>query len=195
MKKIIFLLASLYCTQIGFSQTSDLDKYNHERERMNKRQIKVLGIYAAGSMLYSGIATSKSTGSNKYFHQMNVIWNGINATIVGLSLLAPREKTLSYSNSLRKQSGAEKIFLFNAGLDLAYIAGGAYVRERSFNNLKNSTQNKGYGESIMLQGGVLLIMDAVMFVLHNKHGKILNKMGEKVTLAATGNGLGLVVKL
>jgi hypothetical protein len=195
MKKIVLLLASVYCTQIGFCQTSDLDKYNQERERMNKRQIKVLGIYAAGSMLYSGIATSKSSGSNKYFHQMNVIWNGINVAIVGLSLLAPREKPLSYANSLRKQSGAEKIFLFNAGLDLAYIAGGAYVRERSFNNLKNSTQNKGYGESIMLQGGVLLVMDAVMFVLHNKHGKILNKMGEKVTIAATGNGLGLVVKL
>ncbi len=195
MKKYILILAGLYVSQMGYSQMTALDKFNRERENINRKELKVLGIYAAGSMIYSGAALSGSSGSNKYFHKMNVIWNGINLGLAGLSLLAPREKPQSYMNSMRKQAGAEKLFAFNAGLDLAYILGGAYTRERSFSSTDNADKMKGYGESIMLQGGVLLILDAVMFAVHNKHGKILNKMGEKLTVGATSNGIGLVVKL
>lgn len=47
----------------------------------------------------------------------------------------------------------------------------------------------------MLQGGVLLLFDGIMYALHSKHGKVLNKMGENITFTSTGNGIGLVVKL
>jgi hypothetical protein len=54
---------------------------------------------------------------------------------------------------------------------------------------------KGYGESVMLQGGVLLLFDGIMYSIHNNHGKKLNKMAEKLILTTTDFGVGLVLKL
>jgi hypothetical protein len=54
---------------------------------------------------------------------------------------------------------------------------------------------KGYGQSVMLQGGVLLLFDGVMYAIHQRHGKKLDQLLQKVQLAAIGNGIGVVVKL
>ena len=69
------------------------------------------------------------------------------------------------------------------------------LKERSKTTIKNPAKLKGYGESVMLQGGVLLLFDGIMYAIHNKHGKLLNKMGENIKLSATGHGIGLIVKL
>ena len=127
---------------------------------------------------------------------MNAIWNGVTFAFVGIGYLtAKKEGTLSYAETLKKQGQIEKLFLFNAGLDLAYIGGGLYMKEHSKNITKNAAKTKGYGESVLLQGGVLLLFDGIMYSIHNCHGKQLNKIAEKVQLTSTGNGIGLVVKL
>jgi hypothetical protein len=53
-------------------------------------------------------------------------------------------------------------------LDLGYIGGGLYLRERGMNsaNSKTSAQLRGYGTSIVIQGGFLLLMDGVMILIH-----------------------------
>ena len=195
-KKIILSWASICFATLIFAQQSLLTSYNREREKISKNGIKVLAGYSAANIIYGSIASSQTTGSNKYFHEMNAIWNGITLGITGIGFLtAKKEGELSYSASLKKQSDIEKLFLFNAGLDVAYIAGGAYLKERSKTTNKNPEKLKGYGESVMLQGGVLLLFDGIMYALHNKHGRLLNKMAENIKLASTGNGIGLVVKL
>ena len=196
MKKLIATVCICILSVTGFAQQTNLTGFNKERERLSRTGIKGLAIYSAANIIYGSIASSQTTGSNKYFHEMNAIWNGITLGITGIGFLtANKESTLSYGESLKKQQHIEKLFLFNAGLDVAYIAGGAYLKERAKTTIKNPLRLKGYGESIMLQGVVLLLFDGIMYTIHNRHGILLNKMGENIKLASTPNGIGFIVKL
>ena len=196
MKKQIATACICILSVTALSQQTQLMAFNKEREHISRTGIKVLAGYSAANIIYGSIAAGQATGSNKYFHEMNAIWNGITLGITGIGFLtAKKEGTLTYSESLTKQQNIEKLFLFNAGLDVAYIAGGAYLKERAKTTIKNPLRLKGYGESVMLQGGVLLLFDGIMYAIHNKHGKALAKMGEKLQLGATANGIGFTVKL
>lgn len=196
MIKIIFCTILIIFALSVFGQQTSLDQFNIERQNISKNGVKGLVIYSASNIIYSAIAASNSTGSQKYFYKMNTIWSGITVGLVGIGIVtAKKEGSLSFAESLKKQSTIEKVFLFNAGLDVAYIAGGAYLKERSKSSAGNADRRKGYGESIMLQGGVLLLFDGIMYFLHSKHGKTLNKMAEKIRFSSNENGIGLVVKL
>ena len=156
----------------------------------------VLGSWSAANLIYSGASAGPAEGSNKYFHQMNMIWGGINITLATIGYLSAKNQDgVGFAKSLQKQSNLEKTFLFNAGLDLAYVAGGFYLKEKSYNDLKNKDRYKGYGNSIVLQGSALLLFDGVMYLLHQRHGKKLNTLSEKIQLTTTANGIGCVVKL
>ncbi len=196
MKKLLASASICILSLTAFAQQTNLNAFNKEREKISKTGLKILASFSAANIIYGSIAAGQATGSNKYFHEMNAIWNGITLGITGIGFLtAKKEGELNYSASLKKQSDIEKLFLFNAGLDIAYIAGGAYLKERSKTTSKNPERLKGYGQSVMLQGGVLLLFDGIMYALHNKHYKLLNKMGENLKLSTTGNGIGLLVKL
>ncbi len=79
----------------------------------------------------------------------------------------------------------------NSGLDVAYIAGGLYLHEKAKSSSQNHDKYKGYGQSIMVQGGALLVFDAVMYAMHIQHGKAMYKLIEKIQPAE--NGLGVVL--
>ncbi|MEP7163434.1 MAG: hypothetical protein ABI741_02010 [Ferruginibacter sp.] len=198
MRKLI-LLTVAFSTSHAFSQAQpDLNTFNRQRIRITKNAMIALGSWSAANLIYSGIATGQTTGTTRYFHQMNVMWGGINLGLAALSYIGLKNKDgLSLVQSLKQQAGIEKTYMLNAGLDVAYIASGLYLKERSKSNIKISNQQKlkGYGESIILQGAALLLLDGVMFTVHNIHGKKLYKMIDKVQLAVTGNGVSMVVKL
>ena len=178
------------------AQQTSLNEFNAQRQQIDKKAITVLASYSAANIVYGSIAASQTSGSNKYFHQMNAIWNGVTLGIVAIGhFTAKKEGVLGLAASLNKQQSVEKLFLFNTALDLAYVAGGAYMYERSKNTTNKPERLKGYGQSVMLQGGVLLLFDGVMYAIHQKHGKKLDAILQKVQLASTGNGIGLVVKL
>ena len=127
---------------------------------------------------------------------MNAVWNGVTAGIVAIGLLSnKKEGSLTLSESLKKQHSTEKLFLLNAGLDVAYIAGGAYLKEKGKTADKNRDRFKGYGNSVMLQGGALLLFDGILYAIHQKHGKRLENFTNKIQLMAGGNQIGLVVHL
>lgn len=76
---------------------------------------------------------------------------------------------------LKHQSRTEKTYLINTGLDVLYVGAGLWMNKSS-DNQKNPDKFKGYGNSIMLQGGFLLLYDAINYAIHRKHGKLLDKM-------------------
>ena len=196
MKKIILVLFIALQSKPTISQTNPLDNFNVKKNQTSKTGFIILGSWAAANMIYGGIATSGAQGSNKYFNQMNIMWGGVNLGLAVMGYLgAKRETGLSYERTLKKQVNLEKTFLFNAGLDLTYIASGLYLKERSKNVIKNSAKFKGYGESVIFQGGGLLLFDAIMYTLHTRHGKQLYKLAQKVQLTATPGGIGMLVKL
>ena len=129
--------------------------------------------------------------SNKAFHQMNVFWNTVN---LGLAIpgyiKAKKGKTkLSILETIEEQRKTESIFLINAGMDLAYISSGILLRNRQEQNMDKKNQFIGFGNSIILQGGFLLVFDRIAFAMHRKQAKQnLNPLLKKIEPSAQGIG-------
>lgn len=196
MKQLILTFFVTLITLHSFCQTSTLDTYNAGKNKIDKTGFTVLAGWGAANIIYGSIAASGANGSNKYFNQMNAIWGATNLGLAAFSYFGiKREVGSSFAITLKEQIKLQKIFLFNAGLDLAYIATGLFLNERSKNVVKDSDKFKGYGESVLMQGGGLLIFDVVMYTLHNRHGKQLYKLAEKIQLTVAPGRVGMLVKL
>jgi hypothetical protein len=191
MKKICssFVFLAFACN--AFAQNPSLLSFEKKHAAINKTGMMVLGSYAAANIAVSAVALKGNKNEAHYFNQMNIIWNGFNLGLAGLGYLgASRKKpgNSSLNDILKQQHKTEKIFLFNAGLDVAYIAGGAYLKEIG-NNKTDPSRLTGYGNAVMVNGGFLFLFDIVMYALHNKHGKQLNNFIEKLQVTGTGNGI------
>jgi hypothetical protein len=83
--------------------------------------------------------------------------------------------------------------LLNAGLDVAYIATGFYLKERSKNS-SSSERLRGYGNSLLLQGGFLLMFDVALYFIHQNNAD-LNLYPHLESLLVGGIGIGITLKL
>ena len=196
MKQIITLLLSSIIIQGCDCQSVDLNEYNKKRVKITKLSMTALAGWGVTNLIYSGVSIGSAKRSDKYFYRMNLIWGSVNLSLGILgSYLAKNKDGLSYYESLKKQSTVEKIFLFNAGLDVAYVVGGFYIKEKLNNNIVNAEKNKGHGESLILQGSALFFFDGILFLIHQGNGKQLYKFADKIQIGSTGNGVGFLVKL
>ncbi len=193
MHKIIVLTAFISCYFSAFSQKTDLTKFEKERVRIQKNAMVVLAGWSAANIVVSGIATDTRNKEMRYFHQMNVMWGGINLAIAGLGYWGASKEKINdpiLTSVLKHQNKTEKTFLLNAGLDVVYVGAGLLMNKTS-DNQKVPERFKGYGNSIMLQGGFLLVFDAINYAIHRKHGKQLKGMVEKTTLSGSPGSLSL----
>jgi hypothetical protein len=103
----------------------------------------------------------------------------------------------SLSDNERAQLSIEKTYVLNFGLDLVYITGGFYLRERGNTETRPDSrdQYKGYGTSVILQGGFLLLMDGVMIALHHRNSNRLNDHLRRLELVSGADGLGVAYSL
>lgn len=174
-KNLNYLFLLIFFPLFVGAQSFNTDEFNAKRYKINETGMKVLGAWAIGNLAYSGVAVFNNTGQNKAFHQMNIGWGAINLALAGVGYLGTRDAAtnLSVIESLKQLESTKRIFLFNAGLDIGYMATGAYMLERSKNtsNQKRSDQLAGFGKSIMVQGGFLFAFDLVMYFVHQNHGK------------------------
>ena len=193
MQKItLFILATAFSLSC-FSQKTDLVKFEKERVRITKNSMAALAGWSVVNIVGSGFATNTRNREMRYFHQMNVMWGGINLAIAGLGYYgAGREKTNNavLANVLKHQNRIEKTYLINLGLDVVYVGAGLLMNKTS-DNQKNPVKFEGYGNSIMVQGGFLLLYDAIVYSIHHKHGKLLKGMNDKVSLNAGPGAVSL----
>lgn len=176
--------------------TSIPDSVAIRRNILNKTNMTILLAWSGANIVQGSISAGNLQGSAHYFHQMNAYFNIINIAIAGYGLYEVRKhmnKKLSLYQNLRQQQKVESLLLLNSGLDLAYITTGMYLRERGTNHLNDQT--KGYGGSLMLQGGFLLAFDIIQYIQHRQNGQLLNKYLGNLQLATTPNGVGLVLPL
>ena len=147
-----------------------------ERSRLDRGGMGVLGGWAVGNLLVSGIATGRTEGSAHYFHQMNIGWGAVNLALAGAGYLGARREArqpaAGRADNVRAQLRTENLYLFNAGLDVAYLAVGAYLLEKSRNPTASGSPDRwrGYGQSLLLQGGFLLLFDGLQYSRHHRHG-------------------------
>ena len=190
---ILLLVAISTINSIKAQTQEELNTFNKERLNLQKKAMAVLGIWSIGNIATGIIGYQNTDGSVAELHKMNAIWNGINLALAVPGYIgASRGKyELSLRKTYKEQTGAEKTFLFNAGLDAAYIMGGLYLTEKSKNETSLTKHNRdlGYGNSIMFQGGFLMLLDATMYVVHVSHGnkKLANYL-DKIVLGANTVG-------
>lgn len=170
------------------------------RNRLDQRGLTVLGGWAVGNLMASGIATGQTDGAAHYFHQMNIGWGAINLALAGTGYLsarrAARPPVPDRAGNVRAQLRTENLYLFNAGLDVAYLATGLYLLEKSRNPTAPGSPDRwrGYGQSLLLQGGFLLLFDGLQFGAHHRHGaQALYPLLSRVTVGP--GALALVMPL
>lgn len=190
MKQFIFIF-TLWSSV--FSNAQSLEQFNKERIQIDKRLMVGLGSWATTNIVVSGIGwASVSTGEALYFHQMNVMWNTLNIglAIPGYVKAKKANAALTFAESILTQHKTEKLFLINTGLDIGYISGGLLLRSAAKTNTTKQDQFKGYGTSLLLQGGFLFVFDLTASMIHNRHSKkSLDKLLNSVEMSSTGLGL------
>lgn len=171
----IILLAIILYSSAAFAQEFSTIEFNKAKTKVNQKGMLVLGSWGAANVIGSGIGAFSTEGETQAFHQMNVGWGIINTGIATLSLAGNKNaKTdLSQVETIKQLEATKRLFLFNAALDVAYMATGAYMIEKakSIDDTKRSDQLSGFGKSFILQGAGLMIFDAVMYSIHTKNGK------------------------
>jgi hypothetical protein len=180
----LFLINTIFI----YAQNIDLQTFNTKRIKDSKTDMMILGGWALGNMAVSGILLANTEGGvSKGYHQMNIGWNAVNLTIAGFGYLAAMKSnpaTFDLFGSIDEHYKLQKIFLFNAGLDVGYMAAGAYVLERSKSTLKNPDQIKGFGQAIIVNGAFLFVFDLANYFIQSGQN-------DKIKLLLTGNGMGL----
>jgi len=196
MKKINTLLIILLFSFSAGAQQNFNDSIAYSRNRTTEKAMIVLGSWAALNIGSGFIIAGQTQGEAKYFWQMNAYWNLINGGLAVMGYINARKamsRKYDLADNEKAQLAIEKLYVFNFGLDLAYIAGGFFLREKGMNesNTKSQDQLKGYGSSIAVQGGFLLLMDGVMIMLHHKNSIRLNNKLKNLETGIGPGGLGL----
>ena len=155
------------------------------------------GMYVLGSWAVANIAgglalRSTTTGTERYFHEMNAGWNSINLILAAGGLLAKRKEFADYQTLSNKMIATEKTFLFNAALDIAYMTAGLWMLDASAYRQNDQDRLRGYGQSLLLQGGFLFVFDLIM---HQQTAKQRKDLNTKNTLSVMPLGTGLSISL
>ena len=168
-----------------FAQDKNLDQFNYNRNQINQYAMITLGSWAVGNMAVNGALYRSGEKDRRFFYQMNIAWNAVNLAIAGFGLygaLNP-DASLTLFESIQQQSTIEKILLFNAGLDVGYIMTGVYLKEKAKNSLKHGDRLKGYGNSLVLQGGFLFLFDVAVYFIQAGNHELMKKLLEHVSIA------------
>lgn len=189
MKLITLPIALIFFVTLGRAQPTFNDSIATARNQLIKRSMLTLGSWAVVN-IGTGFAIAPGTqGQTQYFWRMNGYFNLVNLGLAAMgyfNAVKAANKTYSLADNIRQQAAIEKIYLFNMGLDLAYIGVGAYLDERGnaidIRTVKSRDQLKGYGTSVIAQGGFLLLMDGVVFLLHHHNTSRLYRKLEQLNL-------------
>ena len=187
-----FLLILLIIPSFCFSQT--LTEFNVKRLKTDQRLMIGLGSWATVNFVAGGIGWATAPNEEmKSFHQMNVLWNTVNIALAIPGYIKAKRggnPYIPFFESISAQQKTEKIFLINSGLDIGYISGGLLLRSAAKTNLEKRDQFNGFGNSLMIQGGFLLLFDMTAYFIHNQNRKnSLNPLIQKLQLSDTGLGI------
>lgn len=195
MPRTILCLISLLSALGALGQTiqkPELLQFNKERKQIGSTSMAVLGGYALGNMAIGIPNAIQLSGKEKYFNEMNCYWNVVNLGIAVGGYMGNQRKdiqNLDEEQTWKEQSKTLKIYGLNAGLDLLYIGSGVALMEFSGKAPKAEQRLLGYGESLIVQGGFLLLYDSAMLLIHGIHGKNFKKKAGGLSFSNQGVGL------
>ena len=186
LKSALILIFFLVSIPLMAQEIPALQDFNQTRLDYNRNGMLILGSWAIGNMVWGGIGASQSSGEVKAFHQMNVYWNAVNLVIAGFGYYQATKEVpgTDFWATMEAQQSIEKILLVNAALDVAYMAGGLFLKERGLRT--DNSRLVGFGKSVILQGAFLMAFDAIMYGFHNAHAGELPALVQNISLGPTG---------
>jgi hypothetical protein len=165
----LFFFAAVSATVPAQENGVDLESWNRTRLAVQRNGMIVLGSWALANFAVSGFFMTRTQDRTYFFHQMNVFWNVVNLGIASVGLISalrgPVDLTLQ--QTLGEYGNFTRVLLINAGLDVLYITGGLLLYFKGGASEKHGTRLSGYGLSLVLQGGFLLLFDAVLAVINS----------------------------
>lgn len=194
MHKQVLLTVFIFNCGCLFAQTTTLPDWNTQRLKHTERSMWVLGTWAAGNIAVGAIGMSRSTAEAKAFHQMNLGWGLINAALAGSGIWTATHTdpaSLDWLQSLEAQQRLQRIFLFNAGLDVGYMMTGLWMIERGKNTENRPERLRGFGKSILMQGAFLFVFDLGAFFYHQPLDKSIHIIKPTIGMS----GLNLTISL
>lgn len=182
---VLFAVGALNGGRLGAEEPPsdfNLREFNARFDRIQKTGMTILGGWAGANFLGNGmplLLTSADAMDEtlRSFLIMNAGWNVVNAALSGIGLFTccrtpPSARTLG--ETVKQQHRMEKIYLFNAGLDVGYMAFGLYLTEKAA-TAANPHMLRGFGYSLILQGAALFVFDVVMPIIHARNRRALDE--------------------
>lgn len=180
---------------VSFAQLKEsFIDFEKSRQNINQNAMLVLGSWAVGNILLGTYGNFKAKNEAKYFHQFNAFWNTVNLGIAAFgyfNAINSNPANLTNLEILKEYSSLQNFFLLNAGLDVAYIMTGFYLKEKSKNSAK-SDMLRGYGNSLLLQGGFLFLFDVALYFIHKNNANVLLYPNLESLISG---GIGVVVNI
>ena len=171
----------VFALPVGAQGFADLEVINQTRLDYNLKGMLILGTWAVVNLILGALASFRTSGQTQAFHQMNAYWNVVNLGIAGFGFWqATQVAALNFWEVLAAQQQIEKVLLFNAALDLGYMAIGLLLIERGRRLEKERWI--GFGKSILLQGAFLLLFDAILYGFQQQLGIELLELGKGIAL-------------
>lgn len=166
----------------------ELTEISARRLRIHRRSMFILGGWsvaniAAGSV---GWATASDVRA-RAFWEGTALWSTVNLGLAVIGLIMSRNDdpaSLDVKASLDQGDTYQKLFLFNGGLDVAYLVAAGLLLEHGART--GEARWSGYGNALLVQGGFLLVFDLALFFLHQR---VNNAILDRLTV--TPNGVGL----
>lgn len=145
----------------------ELGAWNVERLQTQRIGMGALGVWAVGNLTVGTIAALRSNDEREaWFHLGNALWNTVNLglAVAGLATQWSADpNSFDAKQSLRESSSSATIYGVNAGIDVGYLATGAFLWQRGLAH--HDARMVGVGQALILQGAFLFIFDVVMGVL------------------------------
>jgi uncharacterized protein DUF6992 len=192
MKKILTILLLIFSCH-AFAQDS-LKMFNADRVRITSTGMEVLGGWGIAN-LGTGLLGWNGPASHevRYFFQMNAAWGAVDfaTALLGYSgTQRNKNKPMTAAETIKEQHRIQTIFFVNGCFDVAYIGTGLYLKING--DSRNSPLMRGYGESLLLQGGFLLVFDGLMYQSEKANGSKLHKFLEKHPVTFDGRRVGII---
>lgn len=157
-------------------RAQEVSNFNQHRLNYDKKLMLTLGTWATANLVGGGIGwATASSPEMRAFHQMNTMWNTVNLALALPGYFKAKKEipTDNLQLSLRQQQKTEQAFLFNSGLDIAYITAGFLLRSMALHQQSKAAQWRGFGNGLVVQGTFLLAFDLTAYTLHHRHGRKL----------------------
>ncbi len=167
----------------------DLTEWNQQRLQSQAAGMWVLGGWGAANIVAGGLGAALTHDEQlRWVFLGSALWNTVNVALAVINLASNWKAdptSFDAKASLQASNSSSTIFAVNAGIDVGYLATGAFLWQRGVST--RDQRMVGAGQALLIQGVFLAIFDTVMAVVQ---GGFTNRLVDHLNLSVDPSGLG-----